>query len=189
MAQQSRLLTAKVGATDRARERTRLAMALRFRLVIFAALLLASVPARAADSPTGLWLTRDHDGIIKIFPCDGGLCAEIAGVILDHPTDPTPVDYRGVSQCHLQLITDAKPVQPNLWKGHIINPRNGTIYGVEFHVDPHHNLALRGFVGLPLFGETQIWTRYNGRVPDDCRLSANSGAKSRTVPSAPGRAQ
>lgn len=158
---------------------------------MLAALLLASVSARAADSPTGLWLTQDHDGIIKIYPCDDGLCAQIAGVILDHPTDPTPVDYRGLSQCHLQLIADAKPIQPNLWRGHIFNPRNGTVYGVEFHLDPYHNLALRGFIGFPLLGETQTWTRYNGRVPDDCRLvpATQGGAKSRTLPSAPGRAQ
>jgi uncharacterized protein (DUF2147 family) len=143
------------------------------RLIILVVVFLGSLQAQASDTLTGLWLTRDHDGIIKVSPCDGGLCAEIAGVILDHPTDPTPVDYRGVSQCHLQLISDAKPIRPNLWK------------------DQHRNLALRGFIGIPLLGETQTWTRYNGRVPDDCRLLTSTGvaAPSRTAPPGPGRAQ
>jgi uncharacterized protein (DUF2147 family) len=180
MSQQSLLLRPRIGATTLSRKRARPAVTPRFRLLVLAALvlaalLLASLSARAADSPTGLWLTRDHDGIIKIYPCDGALCAEIAGVILDHPTDPTPVDYRGISQCHLQLITDAKPIEPNLWKGHIVNPRNGTEYGVELHLDSHHDLALRGFIGFPLLGETQTWTRYNGEVPNDCRLMAGTG--------------
>jgi uncharacterized protein (DUF2147 family) len=144
------------------------------RLLSIAVLLLFVRTAAAAPSLTGLWLTQDHDGIIRISNCDGALCAEIAGLILDHPNDPTPVDHRGVSQCHLPLITDARQIQPNLWKGHITNPRNGGVYGVELRLDPHDNLALRGFLGVPLLGHTQTWTRYAGRVPDDCRLTVGS---------------
>ncbi len=145
----------------------------------------AVVPVQAADGLTGLWLTQDHDGVMRVSHCDSGLCVEIAGVILDHPTDPTPVDFRGVSQCHLKLVSDARQVGPNLWKGHITDPRNGSVYGVELHLDQHNNLALRGFVGIPLLGETQTWTRYNGSVPADCRLSADTAvaAKSHLAPS------
>ena len=142
------------------------------RVSTLCALLLFGAAASAAPNPTGLWLTQDHDGIIQVSSCDGGLCARIAGVILDHPNDPTPVDYRGVSQCHLPLITDAKPIRANLWKGHIGDPRNGGIYGVELSIDPHGNLAVRGFLGIPLLGQTQTWTRFSGSVPDDCRMVA-----------------
>jgi uncharacterized protein (DUF2147 family) len=142
------------------------------RFIAIAVLLLSIRTAMAAPNLTGLWLTQDHDGVIRISNCAGGLCAEIAGLILDHPNDPTPVDYRGVSQCHLPLITDARPIQPNLWKGHITDPRNGSVYGVELRLDPRNNLALRGFLGIPLLGHTQTWTRYPGKVPDDCRLHA-----------------
>jgi uncharacterized protein (DUF2147 family) len=170
-----------------------------FRLVVLAVFFLSAVPAKAAGI-TGLWLAQDHDGIIKVSDCDGGLCAEIAGVILDHPNDPTPVDYRGVSQCHLTLISDARPIRPNLWKGHILDPRNGSIFGVELHLDPRGNLALRGFLGIPLLGETQTWTRFDGEVPADCRMSAASQGASqgappftpqvvRALPSVPKRAQ
>jgi uncharacterized protein (DUF2147 family) len=126
----------------------------------------------AATDLTGYWLTQDRDGIINVTNCGDSLCAEIAGLILDQPNDPTPVDYRGTSQCHLPLITDARLIQLNLWKGHITDPRNGGVYGVELHLDPHGNLALRGFLGIPLLGHTQIWTRYTGEVPSDCRMHA-----------------
>ena len=49
----------------------------------------------------------------------------------------------------------ARPVE-----GHITDPRNGDVWGVELHLDPHGNLALRGFLGVPLLGRTQTWTRY-----------------------------
>jgi uncharacterized protein (DUF2147 family) len=154
-----------------------------FRVLVLA-LLLLPVQAPAESPLTGLWLTQGRDGVIRISDCDGGLCAEIAGVILDHPRDPTPVDYRGVSQCHLPLISDAKPVRPNLWKGHILNPRNGGIYGVELRLDANNNLALRGFLGIPLLGQTQTWTRYPGKVPADCRIQGGT-----TFASLPPRAE
>jgi hypothetical protein len=69
------------------------------------------------------------------------------------------------------LFTDVRQVGSNLWKGHITDPRNGSVYGVELHLDHNGNLALRGFLGIPLLGRTQIWTRYRGRVPDDCRIT------------------
>jgi uncharacterized protein (DUF2147 family) len=138
-------------------------------------LLLPTVAGAADPSPDGLWLTRDHDGIIGIAPCDGKLCARIDGFMLDHPDDRTPVDYRGVSQCHLPLITDAEQVEPNLWKGHITNPRNGSVYGVEIRVETETTLALRGYLGIPLLGQTQTWTRYEGKVPEDCRVITPEG--------------
>jgi hypothetical protein len=41
---------------------------------------------------------------------------------------------------------------------------------VELHLDPHGELRLRGFLGIPLLGQTQTWTRYAGPLPEDCRL-------------------
>jgi uncharacterized protein (DUF2147 family) len=162
------------------------------RALTFIVLLIFAVPAQAAGpaygaSLVGLWLTQDHDGVMQVSTCDGGLCVEIAGVILDNLSDPTPVDYRGVSQCHLRLVSDAKLVRPNLWKGHIRDPRNGSLFGVEIHLDPRGNLALRGFLGVPMFGETQTWTRFPGDVPSDCRMST-SMAEAETLPPIPERA-
>ena len=142
------------------------------RLFLLLILLLPATAARANPTLTGLWLTQDHDGVMAVSPCAGGLCVAMAGLILDHPSDPTPVDYRGVSQCHLPLVEDARQIRPNLWKGHITDPRNGGVYGVELKLDPRGNLALRGFLGIPLLGRTQTWTRFTGKVPADCRLHA-----------------
>jgi uncharacterized protein (DUF2147 family) len=155
------------------------------RCLTFAVLLLSSVPAEAADL-TGLWLTQGHEAVMRVSPCGGGMCVAIAGVILDHPGDPTPVDYRGASQCHLKLVSDAMPVGPNLWRGHILDPRNGRVYGVELRLDSRGNLALRGFLGVPMLGATEIWTRYPGDVPDDCRLSAAT-VQAATLPPVPER--
>jgi uncharacterized protein (DUF2147 family) len=135
-------------------------------------LLLLSLQQSQAAAPSliGMWLTQSGDGVVAISTCNGGLCGRLVGVFLDRATDPMPVDYRGVSQCNLRLITDARQIRPNLWKGHITDPRNGDVWGVELRLDPHGNLALRGFLGFPLLGHTEIWTRYPGTPPAGCRI-------------------
>jgi uncharacterized protein (DUF2147 family) len=150
------------------------------RLLASVLFLLSASEAHASPNLLGSWLTQDHDGVIVISSCGDGVCARIAGVFLDRPNDPMPVDYRGVSQCELPLITDAAQIRPNLWKGHITDPRNGSVYGVELHLDPHGNLALHGFLGIPLLGRTQTWTRYTGKVPSDCRIQPANTVTSHT---------
>ncbi len=45
--------------------------------------------------------------------------------------------------------------------GQIYNGENGKIYNANISVQPDGKLRLRGYVGTPLFGETQVWTRVN----------------------------
>ena len=161
------------------------------RLLLLTLLLLPSPLAASSPpptrAPTGLWLTPGRGAVVAISFCGAGLCGRFAGLFLDRPTDPMPVDYRGISQCHLLLITDARRVRPNLWKGHITDPRNGHVWGVELHLDPNGDLALRGFFGLPLLGHTQTWTRYPGTTPSDCRIGPPAAIAVARRPSPRGR--
>lgn len=167
------------------------------RLILGAVALLAGLAggrAEAASPLAGYWLTQDRDGIMRVWDRGERLCVEIAGVILDRPTDPTPEDWKGTSQCHLPLVTDARRDGPNLWKGHITDPRDGKVWRVELSLNSEGNLAVHGYVGIPLFGETQTWTRYPGPVPDDCRMSpaevaraTASGADDRSAARGPRR--
>lgn len=145
-------------------------------LALASVLLLSAISTRAAPGLTGLWLTQDRNGVIEVSHCGDRLCARIVGVVLDHRDDKMPVDYQGTSQCDLPLISDAAEIRPNLWKGHLTDPRNGSVYGAEIHLDPDGNLALRGYLGFTLLGRTQTWTRYPGTLPTDCRLEAGAGS-------------
>jgi uncharacterized protein (DUF2147 family) len=146
----------------------------RFSVVLgLAAALLsfAGPPARAAQpAPVGTWLTRDNDAVIAIGPCGTALCGRIVGIVLDKPNDPIPRDYQGRTQCDLTIINDFVPDGDNRWKGRIIDPRDGKTYDAEMWVDRQHRLNLRGYVVVPLFGQTQIWRPYSGALPSDCRM-------------------
>jgi uncharacterized protein (DUF2147 family) len=152
---------------------------LAWALVVALSLLLASVllaATRAAPSavpmaPLGKWLTEDHDGVIEIVPCGGAsLCGRIVGMTGSRADGTLPTDVHGRPQCGLTIISDAKLGPGGKWTGQITDPETGRIYNAQLWLDEAGRLHLHGFIGLPLFGATQVWTPYRAPVPKDCRL-------------------
>ena len=138
-----------------------------------ALLLVLMIPAAAgASTLAGRWLTADHSGVIDIAPCgdSGRLCGRIVGVTGRGPNGSVPRDVQGRSQCGLEIIGPAVPTAPNLWSSRITNPNNGRVYPIELWIDSRNRLHLRGYIGVPLFGATQIWTPYPAATPPDCLL-------------------
>jgi len=134
---------------------------------------LASMPAAAAQAipPVGQWLTEDRSGVIAISPCGGALCGRIVGMA-EWPTNGTvPVDVRGRPECGLTIISDARLSSAGRWDGRITDPDTGRIYNAQLWVDQAGRLHLHGYIGLPLFGMTQVWTPYLAPVPQNCRLT------------------
>ena len=81
-----------------------------------------------------------------------------------------PKDAAGRSQCGLTIITNAIPAQDGSWFGRITDPRDDKQYGLEMWLDDFGRLHVRGYLGLPLFGQTSIWERFTGRVTADCGI-------------------
>jgi len=144
---------------------------MRLRLIL--ALCVLAMPARAA-TPTGLWWTQDHDGIIEIFPCEDAaqLCGRIAGQphILDENGQP-PRDIQGRIECGLVILRGKPSSEPGHWSGLITNPEDGQNWRSEFWLGNDGQLRLRGYVLIQLLGQTQTWTRFGGQVGSDCSIS------------------
>ncbi len=118
----------------------------------------------------GNWLTQDGNGVIAIEPCGEALCGRIVG-IARAPTDPIPKDSHGASQCGLTILRKEKATDDGYWQGEITDPRDGSTYGAELWLDAHGNLNLRGYLGIPLLGQTQVWHRFAGHVTATCQLA------------------
>ena len=150
------------------------------RKLFLAALFAVFAPAVSAQTPSvmGTWLTASGVAQVRIGPCQnaasGPLCGFIVGLI--NPKGPDGVvvapdvatDYRNADPAlrsrkvlGMPLIWGFKrTADPNAYDGgQIYNGENGKIYSANISLQADGTLRLRGYVGSPMFGETQIWTR------------------------------
>jgi uncharacterized protein (DUF2147 family) len=143
------------------------------KYVLVTLLTLLVLPAFAQPSPVGLWKTVDdatgrEKGLVRIDVDNGVLTGRIAGNL-----DPTAPPHRLCDLC-----TDERKGKPLLgltilrgvrasadeagvWDGgDILDPDNGKVYRVRLRPsDDGKTMEVRGYIGFPLLGRTQIWTR------------------------------
>lgn len=122
----------------------------------------------SSDKAHGLWLTANGNAIVEMAPCGSKTCGRMVWVAnprdaagqlkLDaNNTDPAK-KVRPI--CGLQLIGGMKLAKTGQWRdGWIYNPRNGKTYGAEINAVSDGKLKVRGYLGLPLLGQSQTWTR------------------------------
>jgi uncharacterized protein (DUF2147 family) len=159
--------------------RLRLILAFLALAVLGPALLGPVRPALAAQqSPQGLWWTEGHDGVIGIAACGDALCGRIVGQI--EPQDEQgrrPVDVHGKLLCGLTILHGKPASEPGHWSGVITNPEDGRDWESEFWMGDDGSLRLRGYLLVPAFGQTQIWTKFEGRVEADCSITSSRPSK------------
>lgn len=131
-----------------------------------------TVSAYAAPSPVGKWLTEDRSGVIEIAPCGEGLCGRIVGQdkITDAQGRPT-VDAHGQPHCGLLILRADTQTEPGHWSGVITDPDDGSDWKCQFWVDEGGSLRLRGYVLIPLLGQTQTWPAFHGSVAPNCAIT------------------
>lgn len=149
----------------------------RFWLMLGMALVVAAAPAMARDGSgvVGRWLTQDKKGVVAITRCGTSICGRldwlykplVDGKPARDTHNPNPA-RRGDPLCGLTMLYDfhRDTDNPRRWvDGYIYDPESGDVYHAQITpVDPDH-LRLRGYVGIPLFGESQIWTRAGPSKP------------------------
>ena len=130
--------------------------------------------ARAQDRPVsaaaveGSWITAEGDGVFEIAACGARLCGRLVGM---RYRGAMPLDVWKRPQCRQQLLTGFRPVGADgRWAGSILDPDDGHTYDATIWSPRPGVLKLRGYVLLPLFGQTRTWTRYAGPIGAACRL-------------------
>ncbi|GBR46817.1 MULTISPECIES: DUF2147 domain-containing protein [Neokomagataea] len=127
-------------------------------------------PAYAADegSPVGFWQSTDEHtntpkAIIQIYKnADGSLSGKIVKKLVPAGGD-TCGNCKGPLHnapfVGLPILSDMKAVK-NTWEGgSIIDPANGQTYHCHMQLFHDKMLEVRGYVGMPMFGRSQIWKR------------------------------
>ena len=131
--------------------------------LLLAVLLVAPLTASAA--PNGLfgdWKTPDGS-VVRTFPCANELCMKIVTIT---PTSPGTVDHnnpdatlRARSLCNLQIGSGfAIAGDTTATSGQLYDPESGKSYKGDIDLKGDV-LKLRGYIGIALFGRTEIWHR------------------------------
>jgi uncharacterized protein (DUF2147 family) len=119
-------------------------------------------------TPEGDWITIDdatgekravirfviHDNtmtgtVVDVYPKPGdtGICSLCPGKFKDNP-------IRG-----MQIVWGLKEKKQGVWDdGRILDAKTGQIYHVTMSLNGN-KLLVRGYIGIPLLGRTQVWER------------------------------
>ena len=149
-------------------------------LTFAASLALLPASARAGNSGgiAGLWLVEAKDAVVDIAPCGERLCGTVVWLKEPRPNGRVRVDdknpdpaQRARPVCGLTLLYDFKASGENEWEdGHIYSADEGATYSAKMALLDANRLKVRGFVGISLFGKSQVWTR---AAPDTPRCAAS----------------
>jgi uncharacterized protein (DUF2147 family) len=128
-------------------------------------LLLSALSTAALASPpalTGDW--REPGGsVIHIASCGSNLCATLVAIPPDAPTRfdiHNPDDSQHThALCGLVIGHDFHPTSAtHADNGTLYDPKTGKTYHGEMTV-AGDQLALRGYIGIKLFGRSETWAR------------------------------
>lgn len=142
-------------------KKTALLLGLAFAL--FSSLTLAATPAglwKSVDDKTGkprsLIRISEHNGEYSAVVEKGLLPTDTGEAVCDKCTD----ERKGKKIIGMTIVKGLKEKDGVYQGGEILDPENGKTYKCKMKLDETGNkLEVRGFIGISLFGRSQIWTR------------------------------
>lgn len=148
---------------------------LRFSMALALALVSAPAPA-SAGAIDGLWQQVDDktgrvNSLVRVASADG---ATYAVIVKGYPApgrtaDPDarctgcPGRFLDQRMIGLRFMWDLKPDGAGWDGGQILDPDERKIYRVKATLSADEkSLTVRGYIGIPLLGRSQVWRRYTG---------------------------
>ncbi len=139
-------------------------------ITLYSVLLVGMVATRPAHSATpgpdaivGEWWTEGKEGRFRFVRAPDGT---YSGILVwgAHPgTDVNNKDpaLRTRPLLGAVLVWHLRPEDGEYVDGYVYNPRNGETYRMKAELTGATTLKIRGYLGISLLGQSQIWTRAN----------------------------
>jgi len=124
--------------------------------------------ARAADALLGVWKNGEGTGMVQIYKKSDKYYGRIVWLKVPNNPDGTPrTDSNNPDETlrnrplkGLENLRDFVAKGDNKWAdGRIYDPKNGSDYACEMKLVDENTLEVRGFIGVSLFGRTDVWKR------------------------------
>ena len=143
-----------------------------FKTALTTLLLGLALGAQAQTTPVGLWKTVDDEtgkekSLVRLTDTGGVLTGKVEKLLdparQDAKCDKCTDDRKDQPVLGMTLIKGVKQNadHPERWDGgEILDPNKGKTYKVRITpVDGGKTLEVRGYIGAPLLGRTQTWSR------------------------------
>lgn len=120
-----------------------------------------------AQSPIGLWKNFDDDdgkekSHIEIYEKNGKLFGKVIK-LLPSATIKTCVKCKGSKKgkdlIGLDIMWDLTKSGKGYDNGTVVDPKTGKEYDCKIELDGNDKLKVRGYIGVSMFGRTQVWKR------------------------------
>ena len=129
---------------------------------------LAQAQAQA-QSPAGAWKTVDdatgkEKAIVRITEAGGVFTGKVEKLLdpakQDSKCDECTDSRKGQPVIGLTIMRNIKKGESHWEGGDILDAANGKVYRARLTLsEDNKKLDVKGFIGTPLFGRTQTWTR------------------------------
>lgn len=166
------------------------------QLAVLAAFSASSLTAVAADGDAilGEWLTGGGSSKVEVYKKDDKYFGKIVwlkepNIEAGQPNAGSPkVDSKNPEEARrkdpivgLELLRDFVYDGTAAWtKGTIYDPESGKTYSCTIKINDEGKLDVRGYIGVPAFGRSTVWTR----APKDA--AATDGAAADAPAAKPG---
>jgi uncharacterized protein (DUF2147 family) len=125
----------------------------------------------ADNSLVGLWKTIDDEtgkpkSLVRITENNGEFKGKVEKLFRSSDQDQNPK----CTKCEdankdqpiigMTILTGMRKEDDEYTGGHILDPNNGKVYKSKMSlIDDGKKLKLRGYIGVPMLGRTQVWLR------------------------------
>ncbi len=133
-----------------------------------AMVLSAGANPAAATELDGFWMDSHGEVVLEVQPCGVEMCAKVVWLRLPYGPDRLPLkDYRnpdaalrGRPVCGLRVIEGFKKQPDGTWGGgNVYVPDLGMSFSGYAQILSPTQIEVRGYVLLPLFGQTEVWSK------------------------------
>lgn len=135
----------------------------------FSFLLLVSIThANNPDAIVGVWKNGEGTGLVQIYKKGEKFFGRIVWLQVPNNPDGTPrTDINNPEEGlrkrplkGLENLRDFVHKGGTAWEdGRIYDPKSGNDYSCEMKLVDDNTLEVRGFIGVSLFGRTDVWKR------------------------------
>ena len=135
----------------------------------FFCLMIQNIYAQTPDPAVGVWKTIDDktntpSSLVKVEEVNGALEGTIIKTFFQ--PNETPLVYCTLCKddrkdkpiIGMKIMTELRRTKPGYWSnGKILDPDEGEIYQVKIGTEDGKKMEVRGYIGFPLLGRTQVW--------------------------------